>query len=452
MHCEYDPTDRQNLYYPACASLFLIHKEYRKAMAEKSYPHYEYVAFCKVVKRNFPHVKKASYESMFHCDECLQLAEKLRAVRQTRDIDQINSLEKQIDLHRAIVSLERQVYKTHQLMSRQAPDLYLTLIIDGMDQNKCVLPNYGQLRGDKLEKMFLHGPRAHLTGVRDHNGQVWCYWTYDQIPKDGALVVNCLLLTLLDIFKARGSLPEVLFLQLDNTKKENKNWMVMGLLSKLLKTVFGKPIQVNFLPVGHTHEDIDQFFSKVSVKARDARPRSLPHMMAAVDTILTNGLKPRQMFLDTYLDLRHFISGELPDGKDRLKGLDGAHDIRLSFSPQYPGVAQYGPTTPWPIIQTKFMGQFQNVEDRNIAYAPTAGARLCKEGARMYNPCLPEEGKVAAITGFMRLGQLRPPYCSSSSMLTEGSEDGSSGASLENFRKQLQEFRDWFEVGKPLAQ
>jgi hypothetical protein len=426
----------------------MIHKEFEKDMLARGFPCFEYAAFCKVVKTHFPKVSQAVPEGMFHCTQCLELQEKLKKVRGIGDKTEIEKVQVEIQTHRKIVAMERAEYKTHQLMSRKNPDQYLTIIIDGMDQSKCIIPNYGKERGDKLEKMFLYGPKAHLTGVRDHNGKVWCYWTYDQIPKDGSLVINCLLLTLLDIFNERGSLPEALFLQLDNTKKENKNWMVMGLLSKLLLTVFGKPIQVNFLPVGHTHEDIDQFFSLVAKKLIIARPRSLPHLMAAVGTINTNqnNDKPKQKFLDSYLDLRHFIAGELPDGKDRLKGLDEAHDIRLSYSPKYPGKDNYGPPTPWPLIQTKFASQVKDSEDRTHAYAPTAGARLYKEGVRQYDPALPDADKISAIASACRLGPLRPAYCSSSAMLSGEGERDEPEANKDKFRTQLQAFRNWLEV------
>lgn len=35
-------------------------------------------------------------------------------------------------------------------------------------------------------------------------------------------------------------------------------------------------VQINFLPVGHTHEDIDQLFSKVGGEIRHAGCESLP--------------------------------------------------------------------------------------------------------------------------------------------------------------------------------
>ena len=38
-------------------------------------------------------------------------------------------------------------------------------------------------------------------------------------------------------------------------------------------------VKVNFLPVGHTHEDIDQLFSKISTEIRRAGSESLQGMI-----------------------------------------------------------------------------------------------------------------------------------------------------------------------------
>ena len=61
----------------------------------------------------------------------------------------------------------------------------------------------------------------------------------------------------------QGLLPPVLYVQLDNTARENKNSTVFGYLSTLVDKGIFKKIKVNFLLVGHTHDHIDQMFSEV---------------------------------------------------------------------------------------------------------------------------------------------------------------------------------------------
>ena len=59
-------------------------------------------------------------------------------------------------------------------------------------------------------------------------------------------------------------LPKKLFLQLDNSAKDNKNRFVMAFCSLLTARRIFKEVTVGFLIVGHTHEDIDAHFSYLS--------------------------------------------------------------------------------------------------------------------------------------------------------------------------------------------
>ncbi|GBG80651.1 hypothetical protein CBR_g31111 [Chara braunii] len=78
---------------------------------------------------------------------------------------------------------------------------------------------------------------------------------------------NCMLTVLYrQICQLPRPFPIVLYLTLDNTSKENKNKFVLAYLVFLVKmNVFSK-VKLNFLLVGHTHDDIDQMFSCFSRK------------------------------------------------------------------------------------------------------------------------------------------------------------------------------------------
>lgn len=41
-------------------------------------------------------------------------------------------------------------------------------------------------------------------------------------------------------------------------------------------------MKINFLPVGHTHEDVDQLFSKISSEIKGIGSESLPGMRVLV--------------------------------------------------------------------------------------------------------------------------------------------------------------------------
>ena len=81
------------------------------------------------------------------------------------------------------------------------------------------------------------------------------------------------------------SLPPHLLLQLDNVASDNKNHYVFMFLSLL--TVFGVfiTIEVGVFLVGHTHEDIDGIYRRVSSKLKSKDIYSLPKMMDTYRTI-----------------------------------------------------------------------------------------------------------------------------------------------------------------------
>ena len=68
------------------------------------------------------------------------------------------------------------------------------------------------------------------------------------------------------LFPRRPAVPlsKKLFLQLDNSAKDNKHRYVMAFCSLLSTRRIFKEVTVGFLIVGHTHEDIDEHFSYLS--------------------------------------------------------------------------------------------------------------------------------------------------------------------------------------------
>jgi hypothetical protein len=92
---------------------------------------------------------------------------------------------------------------------------------------------------------LLHGKFRCLSSIPSSEG-------YDDVPSPppGRLAVP---------------LPKRLYLQLDNSAKDNKNrFVIMAFCSLLTARGIFKEVTVGFLVVGHTHEDIDAYFSYLS--------------------------------------------------------------------------------------------------------------------------------------------------------------------------------------------
>jgi hypothetical protein len=76
-------------------------------------------------------------------------------------------------------------------------------------------------------------------------------------------------------------LPSNLNLQLDNLAKDNKNQYMMAFLSLLTTRGVFKEIQVGFLLVERTHEDINAYFSHLSKSLKSKNTFVLAYLLKA---------------------------------------------------------------------------------------------------------------------------------------------------------------------------
>jgi hypothetical protein len=90
-----------------------------------------------------------------------------------------------------------------------------------------------------------------------------------RFPADPNVTIEVLQRVLTDLSnESGGPLPETLYLQLDNCGRENKNAAVMAYIGWLVNRKIFASVEVSFLPVGHTHEDIDQVWSRTGLQMR----------------------------------------------------------------------------------------------------------------------------------------------------------------------------------------
>jgi hypothetical protein len=118
-------------------------------------------------------------------------------------------------------------------------------------------------------------------------------------------------------------LPDNLYLQLDNSAKDNKNKYLMAFLSLLTARGIFKEIQVGFLLVGHTHEDIDAYFSHLSKALKSKNTFVLADLMKAFMQSQELSFMPE--LIQEVGDFKSFISGYQCSGAASLIGLGDKH-------------------------------------------------------------------------------------------------------------------------------
>ena len=132
----------------------------------------------------------------------------------------------------------------------------MSVIIDGMDQNSTHLPH--SKRVQKSDSNLWHF-RTHLTGSIVHGHSGYVFLDYMQWPHDPNLTVTilcevsrnflqCIINGILkqvilahfnNLKSLSQPLPKKLYLQLDNTARENKNRCVLAFLAFLVhKCIF----------------------------------------------------------------------------------------------------------------------------------------------------------------------------------------------------------------------
>ena len=203
--------------------------------------------------RTIPALKKIvlrKYLRFALCDLCIDFRERRRYA--TSD-EERKEIKKQERLHHIFVHEERGTYYVRRCSAIHFPDQYMSIIADGADQSAYGLPHFIEI--DKFSSSRRKIP-VYLMGVLVHGFRAYGF-TYLKNVKHGTnIVIECLHYVFMDYYKHRKYIPAIIYLQLDNTWKQNKNKYMLGYLACLVAWGVCRQVIVSFLPVGHTHEDI----------------------------------------------------------------------------------------------------------------------------------------------------------------------------------------------------
>lgn len=201
-------------------------------------------------------------------------------------------------------------------LKHENEDKFCKIQIDGMDQSKFALPRLKRLVGTSLLSK-LWRPSVHVVGVICFGVLEYYALLPCDVPKDSnmnATVISRVLDLVANILRAKGerfSFPSTLLLALDNTPREGKNSFFASYLATLIQKKVFRHIQVEYMQVDHTHNELDQRFS--SMAARIKCSDNIEDMSDLCDW-LRNHMKPandREMHIEilpnTY-DFRSWMS------------------------------------------------------------------------------------------------------------------------------------------------
>ncbi|KAL3684460.1 hypothetical protein R1sor_002482 [Riccia sorocarpa] len=298
-HCERQPADGK-YHLPNNFTKKEVYDHYRTDMVQvreclqySSFKHY-WVKFYPLV--TIPTTNKFSV-----CDFCeLYKSKRDKGVTSLEKAEAVEALK----LHKKQQAEERAAAGWHRWKALDSPKDCAYIQIDGMDQKKTALPHFSK-QPKSVDGAALVG--VHLVGAMIFHGvlRTRAFLTYNNLKSDSNLTIIVLQKILLEW---EGILPPTLYLQLDNTVRENKNNILFAYLAMLLeKKVFTK-IKLGFLLVDHTHDFVDQMFSRFS----QALLRENAFTMSRLRSVIENSYDPKPVttILTQTWDFKHFIETE----------------------------------------------------------------------------------------------------------------------------------------------
>jgi hypothetical protein len=271
--------------------------------------------------------------------------------------------ERKLTLHINSAMVHRELYSANRYRLRFFPSECVTIMHNKMDHTKTALPIFShktkQLDGLMKSLISVIGMLAHGHGdvryahygldifAHDTNYTVGSFAkllrNLERPPKSsscclfdgsrsnplfeavmsGVEMCKAALLPLLGTPCAATPLSPILNVQMDNVAGNNKNWFVFCFWSLLVAKGIFIEVYVNFMLVGHTHNDIDALFRRWKKDNFPTIPL-LTKLFMEVESIPTI-----PHLIEEVPDFKGFIAGCIAQGDEALEGHTKAQQFKF---------------------------------------------------------------------------------------------------------------------------
>ena len=215
-------------------------------------------------------IRKTSQHAQ--CQTCFELNEALQC-RKSNWADKMRTAQA-LRQHHQDQYLDRCIYWSLRFASRNKANI-LVLILDSPDKTRYAWPRWPWSRNPKELEGVIR-PRIAITGVLVHGFFGGLYWAQENQSHGASSFCEMLVRVLRRVQRQCSDtgtpFPEHLAIQSDNTTAQAKNSTATEFLAYLVSAGYFRTCTLNFLTVGHTHEDIDQLFGlmiQVAGRKRD---------------------------------------------------------------------------------------------------------------------------------------------------------------------------------------
>ena len=247
--------------------------------------------FLRVWKDGLRNVKVRKTHGFAKCSLCEKYRSEL--LQCNGNDSKIKAIQEGKSNHLQFIRRERLGYYLRRDRTVSAPRRYCSFIIDGADQKSYGIPHFTfSTKSDKGHKM-----KIKCVGVLEHliEKKVSLFPMTEEFATGANHVIEALHRVLDTKFHEEGKLPPSMYIQLDSCSRENKNHYLLSYLEWLVGLGVFNDIQASFLPVGHTHEDIDQAFSSLARHLRTTDAFTLNDLMEEMRNTCRKGATVAQM-------------------------------------------------------------------------------------------------------------------------------------------------------------
>jgi hypothetical protein len=167
-------------------------------------------AFHAMWRKYFSHVQIPKTSRFSKCSVCWEFTSTLEKVVSNTMKDRLKKIYQR---HHELQRQERDAYEDVKLDARNRPDKFLSIVVDGIDQNTTMVPKMRQTVKN-IEGRYV---KTHLCGVLVHGWGLYCdVWIDAHHRHDSNQVVTSIMGVLNAVHSARGTLPPILCIQADN--------------------------------------------------------------------------------------------------------------------------------------------------------------------------------------------------------------------------------------------
>eukprot|EP00873_Tetraselmis_striata_P000797 jgi/Tetstr1/421061/TSEL_012106.t1 len=294
--------------------------------------------FRRTWKEDFPDVTTPKVKRFSHCPICAAG----KALRdQAREICTKDMTPEERQVHRQHQQLVRRQVRAEQKVHlervrQERRDLNNALFqprlgngnffffeIDSMDSAKTLLPHWVRIPRTVKPGMLL---KYHLTCVKyDGYRPDDIYYYTNTIPHDSFTTCTLIWITIMKEIQHRGRKIPYIRIQMDNTVRENKNRNVAALCNWLVSIGICDVIHLVFLHVGHTHERVDQIFSRISL----ALSRSSAYTIEAFLDLVAKAFSPTPEIAELPFSL-DFSEWLRPHFQDHIQDISRPHKFEFT--------------------------------------------------------------------------------------------------------------------------